>query len=115
MGPPYSTTPSDRDPLAIRLDDDTPVLVGAVEAESRARAQRCDGRGSRMTVVVPSTARDHGDIRPQLSQLALEPGVGGAVVRDLEDLDVAREEWCSDIGLGVSGQERVDLSVGCKD
>ena len=64
-----------------------------------------------MSVVVAAATRDHRDRRPQLSQLALETVVGRAVVRNLEDLDVPREQPRCHIRLCVGGQERVDLAV----
>jgi hypothetical protein len=64
-----------------------------------------------MPVVVVAPARDHGDLRPQLAQLVREAGVGGAVVGDLEDLDGPVDEPCGDVGLGVGGEQRVDLAV----
>ena len=63
-----------------------------------------------MAVVVAAAAGDDRDGRAQLAELAREAGVGGAVVGDLEDLDAASVEPGGDLGLGISGEERVDLA-----
>ena len=58
-----------------------------------------------MAVVVPRPDRDHRDPWPEHAQLPLEPGVLGAVMRDLEHLDrhaAAAEPVTSDSASAVS-------------
>src|SRR5918995_4504419 len=105
MEPAYSTVRPHRDPAAIRLEHDAAILVGAVQLEPRAVAEGRERRGRWVPVVVVATTGDDGDGRPQLSQLGGQSGIGGAVVGDLEDLDVPRDERRGDVRLRVGGQE----------
>ena len=64
-----------------------------------------------MPVVVAGAYGDDRDPRPKLFQLISEPGVGGSVVRDLEDLDRWELKATGDIGLRIRGEQRIGLSV----
>ena len=65
-----------------------------------------------MAVLVVAAAGDDGDPRPELAQLGREPGILGAVVGDLEDLDLRKREVRRDVGLRVRREEDVRLAVG---
>src|SRR5207342_2385937 len=92
MTPAYSTLRTHRDPPAVRLEHDAAVLVGAVEAQPWAVAERGQRGRRRMAVLVVEAAGDDRHGRPQLAQFVREPRIGRAVVRDLEDLNPGRQQ-----------------------
>ena len=73
--------------------------------------ERSQRLGSRMAVVVVSADRDHRDSRPEHAQLVGEAGVGRAVMRDLEHLDLPQRQRTRDLRLGVAGEQQVDRAV----
>jgi hypothetical protein len=62
-------------------------------------------------VGVAAPGLDHGELRPRAGEQVGQARVGGAVVRDLEDLDRRRVERRHEVRLGVPGEEQVGLAV----
>ena len=72
---------------SVRLDDDRAVAIRAKQPQARDLLQRGHRFGVRVPIVVVCADGDDCDPRLELLQLLGETQVGGAVVRNLEDLD----------------------------
>ena len=91
-----------------RARRDRPRRCGTGAA--RAVAERSQRGRRRMAVFVVAAAGDDRHGRPQLAQFIREPGIGRAVVGDLQNLDAARQQRRGHVRLGVGGQQRIDLA-----
>ena len=91
------------------VQTDGPVAVGANDL--RHRAQRVERRAGGMTVGVVLADLDRGDERRRPLQQRREPGVGAAVMGDLERLDARQVERRGHVRLGIRREQQVERPV----
>ena len=103
-----STLRPDGKGAPIRLEDDPSTLVRPVHRQAVPCLQCGKRVGPRVTVVVVGADRDHSDPWPKHAQLFAKTLIGGAVVGDLENLDLSLRQQPSHGRLGIARQEQVD-------